>query len=155
MIRRKNWPYHLLEPHGLGLQRQPQLYVWFDGLFLQFRQFLCDFWESFREYDACYSDYFDYPYYHSYTMDAYQNLIRGDKWSGIVQSNCSSWPAAWHDYAQKWIYNQDDHLTILSRLQLFIHMANTNNEQKLSENSEVPIAASRKKLYNYSIAWAI
>ena len=25
------------------------------------------------------SDGFDYPYYHSYTMDAYQNLISGDK----------------------------------------------------------------------------
>ena len=25
------------------------------------------------------SDCFDYPYYHSYTMDAYQNLISGDK----------------------------------------------------------------------------
>ena len=27
----------------------------------------------------------------------------------------------------------------------------TNNERKLSENSEVPIAKSRKILYNYSI----
>ena len=27
----------------------------------------------------------------------------------------------------------------------------TNNEQKLPENSEVPIAISRKILYNYSI----
>ena len=25
------------------------------------------------------SKYFDYPYYHSYTMDVYQNLISGDK----------------------------------------------------------------------------
>ena len=33
----------------------------------------------FSEYDAWYSDYFDCPYYHSYTMDAYQNLISGDK----------------------------------------------------------------------------
>ena len=28
---------------------------------------------------SCFSDYFDYPYYHSYAMDAYQNLISGDK----------------------------------------------------------------------------
>ena len=32
-----------------------------------------------RAYDTYYSDYFDYPYYHSYTMDVYQNLISGDK----------------------------------------------------------------------------
>lgn len=31
--------------------------------------------------DICFgsSDCFDYPYYHSYTMDAYQNIISGDK----------------------------------------------------------------------------
>ena len=43
----------------------------------------------FRRYCTCCSDYFDYPYYLSCTMDAYQNLISGDKRSKITQGNCS------------------------------------------------------------------
>ena len=39
------------------------------------------------------SEYFDYPYYHSYTTDAYQNLISGDKsqttYSAIVAGRLS------------------------------------------------------------------
>lgn len=41
-------------------------------------------WNSYLKqfclYDICSgsSEYFDYPYYHSYTMDVYQNLISGD-----------------------------------------------------------------------------
>ena len=52
----------------------------------------------FSEYDTCYSDYFDYPYYHSYTMDAYQNLISGDKGSVVAQGNCSGWLLTWYNY---------------------------------------------------------
>ena len=37
------------------------------------------------------SDCFDYPYYHSYTMDAYQNLISDDKALLGAQGNCSGW----------------------------------------------------------------
>ena len=33
----------------------------------------------FRQYCFCCSDYFDYPYSLSYTMDVYQNLISRDK----------------------------------------------------------------------------
>ena len=32
----------------------------------------------FRKYCTCYSDYFDYQYDYSCTVDAYQNLISGD-----------------------------------------------------------------------------
>ena len=37
------------------------------------------------------SDCFDYPYYHSYTMDAYQNLISGDKPPWGVHDDCCGW----------------------------------------------------------------
>ena len=60
----------------------------FDSISLQICLTLTN---SFSEYDTCYSDYSDYPYYHSYTMDAYQNLISGDKRSKITQGNCSGW----------------------------------------------------------------
>ena len=31
-------------------------------------------------------------------MDAYQNLISGDKRSKITQGNCSGWLLPWHEY---------------------------------------------------------
>ena len=40
-------------------------------------------------------------------MDVYQNLISGDKWSGMVQGNSSGWLLPWYDYTQKQANNQD------------------------------------------------
>ena len=40
---------------------------------------------------SCSSDYFDYPYYLSYTMDAYQNLISSDKLRRAVRESRFGW----------------------------------------------------------------
>ena len=57
---------------------------------------------------SCSPDCFDYPYYHSYMMDAYQNLISSDKMPWGMQGNRSVWLLPWQKYdTQNRLENQD------------------------------------------------